>query len=122
MRARTDHAPHHEDDKAADSLRPLCVVCPGYGVRSVSRPFRRFGTVPLPVRGAFLGWPRSGFGLPVGISAASRPPSDPLRSGHRWTLDPSQGSHRFRNTPFAEGGGVGRNRRSAATIVGDRVV
>ena len=118
----TDHAPHHEDEKAVDfDAAPFGVVgletaaavvhdrLVARGRLSLSRFVHLFSTGPA-----------RAFGLPGGALAPGSPADvtlfDPEK---RWTVDPRRFVSLGRSTPFAGWELVGA---PAATIVGGRVV
>jgi len=118
----TDHAPHHEDDKAVEfeaapfgvvGLETAAAVVYDRLVSSGSLPLRRF--VEL-----FSTGPAKAFGLPGGTLAAGSPADVTLFDPrHRWTIEPAKFSTLGRSTPFAGWSVVGA---PAATIVGGRIV
>jgi dihydroorotase len=117
----TDHAPHHEDEKAVDfNAAPYGVVgletaaaLVGELVASGRISWTRFAEL-------FSLGPARAFGLSGGTlapgSAADVTLFDPAR---RWTVDPARFESLSRNTPFAGRELVGA---PAATIVSGRVV
>ena len=118
----TDHAPHHEDDKAVEfeaapfgvvGLETAAAVVYDRLVSSGSLPLRRF--VEL-----FSTGPAKAFGLPGGTLAPGSPADVTLFDPrHRWTIEPAKFLTLGRSTPFAGWSVVGA---PAATIVGGRVV
>jgi dihydroorotase len=118
----TDHAPHHEDEKAVEfdaapfgvvGLETAAAVVHDRLVAPRRLSLRRF--VEL-----FSSGPARAFGLPGGVLAPGSPADvtlfDPEK---RWTVDPSRFVSLARSTPFAEWDLIGA---AVATIVGGRVV
>lgn len=118
----TDHAPHHEDAKAAEfNVAPFGIVGLETAAALVYDALVRTGRLSLRrFAELFSAGPASAFGLPGGTLAPGGPADatlfDPER---RWTVDPSRFESLSRNTPFA-----GRELAGApaATVVGGRVV
>ena len=118
----TDHAPHHEDDKALDfGTAPFGVV--GFEtaaavvydrlVRSGRLSLTRFAEV-------FSAGPARALNLPGGILAPGSPANLTLFDPEcRWTVDPSRFESLSRNTPFAGWELVGV---PVVTIVEGRVI
>lgn len=118
----TDHAPHHQDEKAVDfdaapfgvvGLETAAAVVHDRLVRSGRLSILRFAEV-------FSTAPARIFGLPGGLLAPGAPADitifDP---SNRWTVDPTAFRSSSRNTPFAAWELTGR---PAATVVAGRVV
>jgi dihydroorotase len=118
----TDHAPHHEDEKAVEfdaapfgvvGLETAAAVVHDRLVARGRLSLRRFSEL-------FSAGPARAFGLPGGTLAPGSPADvtlfDPSR---RWTVDPARFVSLGRSTPFAGWELVGA---PAATIVGGRVV
>lgn len=118
----TDHAPHHEDEKATDfDSAPFGVVGLETAAAVVHDRFVISGRIPL-TRFAelFSAGPARVFGLPGGTLAPGSPADLTLFDpGRRWTVDPARFLSLGRNTPFA---GWELTGAPAATIVGGRVV
>jgi dihydroorotase len=118
----TDHAPHHEDEKAVDfDSAPFGVV----GLETAAAVVHDRLVVPghLSLRRfveLFSTGPARAFGLPGGTLAPGSPADvtlfDPQK---RWTVDPARFVSLGRSTPFSGWELVGA---PAATIVGGRVV
>jgi len=118
----TDHAPHHEDEKAADfNSAPFGVV----GLETAAAVIHDRFVVPgriSPSRFAelFSAGPARVFGLPGGTLSPGSPADVTLFDpGARWTVDPPRFLSLGRSTPFA---GWELTGAPAATIVGGRVV
>jgi dihydroorotase len=118
----TDHAPHHEDEKALDfdtapfgvvGLETAAAVVYDRLVRTGKLSLARFAEV-------FSAGPAKALGLPGGMLAPGSPANltlfDPER---RWRVDASRFESLSRNTPFA---GWDLTGAPAATIVEGRVV
>jgi dihydroorotase len=118
----TDHAPHHEDEKALDfdtapfgvvGLETAAAVVYDRLVRTGKLSIARFAEV-------FSAGPAKALGLPGGTLAPGSPANltlfDPER---RWRVDASRFESLSRNTPFAGWDLAGA---PAATIVEGRVV
>ncbi|HMA18082.1 MAG TPA: dihydroorotase, partial [Thermoanaerobaculia bacterium] len=118
----TDHAPHHEDEKAVDfQTAPFGVVGLETAVSVIHDRLVRTGRLSLRrfVELFSIG-PARAFGLPGGTLAPGSPADLTLFDPHkRWTVDPSRFLSLGRSTPFAGWELVGA---PAATIVGGRVV
>jgi dihydroorotase len=118
----TDHAPHHEDEKAVDfDGAPFGVVGLETAAAVVHDRLVRTGRLSLTrFVELFSSGPARAFGLPGGTLAAGAPADvtlfDPRR---RWTVDPARFVSLGRSTPFADWELIGA---PAATIVGGRVV
>jgi len=118
----TDHAPHHEDEKAVEfNVAPFGIVGLETAAALVYDALVRTGRLPLRrFVELFSPGPASAFGLPGGSLAPGSPADvtlfDPER---RWTVDPSRFESLSRNTPFAGRELVGS---PAATVVAGRVV
>jgi dihydroorotase len=118
----TDHAPHHEDEKAVDfNSAPPGIVGLETAAALVYDRLVASGRLSL-VRFAevFSAGPARAFGLPGGTLSAGSPADvtlfDPLR---RWKIDSSGFLSLSRNTPF-EGWEV--TGAPAGTIVGGRLI
>jgi dihydroorotase len=118
----TDHAPHHEDEKAVDfDSAPFGVV----GLETATAVVHDRLVVPghLSIRRfveLFSAGPARAFGLPGGSLAPGSPADVTLFDPHRrWTVDPARFVSLARSTPFAGWELVGA---PAATIVAGRVV
>jgi dihydroorotase len=118
----SDHAPHHEDEKAVEfdgapfgvvGLETAAAVVHDRLVRAGRLPLSRFVEV-------FSTGPARAFGLPGGTLAPGSPADvtlfDPQK---RWTVEPSRFVSLGRSTPFAGWELVGT---PTAAIVGGRVV
>lgn len=118
----TDHAPHHEDEKAVDfDTAPFGVVGLETAVSVVHDRLVRTGRLSLRrFVELFSVGPARAFGLSGGTLAPGSPADitlfDPRR---RWTVDPSRFLSLGRSTPFAGWELVGM---PSATIVGGRLV
>ena len=118
----TDHAPHHEDEKAVDfdaapfgvvGLETAAAVVHDRLVVASRLSLRRFAEL-------FSRGPAAAFRLPGGSLAPGSPADVTLFDPRaRWTIDPSRFRSRSRNTPFA---GWELTGRPAATVVGGRVI
>lgn len=118
----TDHAPHHEDDKALDfgtapfgvvGLETAAAVVYDRLVRAGRLSLRRFAEV-------FSAGPAKALGLPGGTLVPGSPANVTLFDPeHRWRVDPSRFESLSRNTPFAGWDLVGV---PAGAIVEGRVV
>jgi dihydroorotase len=118
----TDHAPHHEDEKAVDfDSAPFGVV----GLETAAAVVHDRLVVPghLSLRRfveLFSTGPARAFGLPGGTLEPGSPADvtlfDPQK---RWTVDPARFVSLGRSTPFAGWELLGA---PAATVVGGRVV
>ncbi len=118
----TDHAPHHEDEKALDfGTAPFGVV--GFETAAAVVYDRLVTTGKLSLARfaeVFSAGPARAFGLPGGSLAPGSPANLTLFDPEtRWRVDPSRFESLSRNTPFAgwELSGV-----VAATIVEGRIV
>ncbi len=118
----TDHAPHHEDEKAVDfdgapfgviGLETAAAVVHDRLVRTGKLPLARFAAL-------FSTGPARAFGLPGGTLAPGSPGDVTLfdPSGV-WKVDPSAFRSRSRNSAFA---GWELTGRPAATVVAGRIV
>jgi len=118
----TDHAPHHEDEKAVDfnsapfgviGLETAAAIVHDRLVAKGKLSLTRFAQV-------FSAGPAKAFGLPGGTLSPGSPADvtvfDPQR---RWTVDPSGFLSLSRNTPFA---GWDLTGAPAATIVAGTIV
>ena len=118
----TDHAPHHEDEKAVDfnaapygivGLETAAALVADRLVASGRLSWTRFAEL-------FSLGPARAFGLPGGTLAPGSPGDltlfDPAR---RWTVDPTRFESLSRNTPFGGRELVGA---PAATVVAGRVI
>ncbi len=100
----TDHAPHHEDDKALDfGTAPFGVVGLETAAAVVYDRLVRTGRLSLArFAEVFSAGPARALDLPGGTLAPGSPANltlfDPER---RWTVDPSRFESLSRNTPFA---------------------
>ena len=118
----TDHAPHHEDDKALDfGTAPYGVVGLETAAAVVYDRLVRTGRLSLPrFAEVFSAGPARALDLPGGTLAPGAPANvtlfDPQR---RWRVDASRFESLSRNTPFEGWDLVGA---PAATIVEGRVV
>jgi dihydroorotase len=118
----TDHAPHHEDDKALDfETAPFGVVGLETAAAVVYDRLVRTGRLSLPrFAEVFSAGPARALDLPGGTLAPGAPANvtlfDPQR---RWRVDASRFESLSRNTPFEGWDLVGV---PAATIVEGRVV
>ena len=118
----TDHAPHHEDDKALDfGTAPFGVVGLETAAAVVYDRLVRTGRLSLPrFAEVFAAGPARALDLPGGTLAPGAPANvtlfDPDR---RWRVDASRFESLSRNTPFEGWELVGA---PAATIVEGRVV
>jgi dihydroorotase len=118
----TDHAPHHEDEKAVDfDTAPFGVVGLETAVSVVHDRLVRTGRLSLRrFVELFSAGPARAFGLRGGTLAPGSPADvtlfDPRK---RWTVEPSRFASLGRSTPFAGWELVGA---PAATIVGGLVV
>ena len=118
----TDHAPHHEDDKALDfGTAPFGVVGLETAAAVVYDRLVRTGRLSLGrFAEVFSAGPARALGLPGGTLAPEAPANvtlfDPQR---RWRVDASRFESLSRNTPFEGWDLVGA---PAATIVEGRVV
>jgi dihydroorotase len=118
----TDHAPHHEDEKAVEfDAAPFGVVGLETAAAVVHDRLVAPGRLSLArFSELFSAGPARAFGLPGGTLAPGSPADvtlfDPSR---RWTVDPERFVSLGRSTPFAGWELVGA---PAATIVGGRVV
>jgi dihydroorotase len=118
----TDHAPHHEDEKAVDfDTAPFGVVGLETAVSVVHDRLVRTGRLSLRrFVELFSTGPARAFGLPGGTLAPGSPADvtlfDPRK---RWTVDPARFLSLARSTPFAGWDLVGA---PAATIVAGRLV
>jgi dihydroorotase len=118
----TDHAPHHEDEKAVDfnaapfgivGLETAAAVVADRLVATGRLTWSRFSEL-------FSAGPARAFGLPGGTLAEGAPGDVTLFDpAHRWIVDPSRFHSLSRNTPFAGWELVGA---PVATIVEGRVV
>jgi dihydroorotase len=118
----TDHAPHHEDEKAVDfDSAPFGVVGLETAVSVVHDRLVRTGRLSLRrFVELFSTGPARAFGLPGGTLAPGSPADITLFDPReRWTVEPSRFVSLGRSTPFAGWELVGA---PAATIVGGRVV
>jgi dihydroorotase len=118
----TDHAPHHEDEKAVDfETAPFGVVGLETAVSVVHDRLVRTGRLSLRrFVELFSTGPARVFGLPGGTLATGSPADVTLFDPRsRWTVDPSRFVSLGRSTPFAGWELVGV---PFATIVGGRVV
>jgi dihydroorotase len=118
----TDHAPHHEDEKAVDfDAAPFGVVGLETAAASIHDRLVRTGRLPLARFAAlFTSGPARTFGLPGGTLAPGSPADVTLfdPSG-TWKVDPAAFRSRSRNSSFA---GWELTGRPVATIVAGRVV
>jgi dihydroorotase len=118
----TDHAPHHEDEKAVDfDSAPFGVVGLETAAAVVHDRLVCSGRLPLE-RFAFLfsTGPARAFSLPGGTLAPGAPADVTVFDPNaRWTVEPRAFRSLSRNTAFAQWEAIGR---PAATIVGGRVV
>ncbi|MEP6769149.1 MAG: dihydroorotase [Acidobacteriota bacterium] len=118
----TDHAPHHEDEKAVEfNVAPFGIVGLETAAALVHDRLVRTGRLSLRRFAAlFSTGPAAAFGLPGGGLEAGAPGDvtvfDPEARG---TVDPARFESLSRNTPFAGWDLVGA---PAATVVGGRVV
>lgn len=118
----TDHAPHHEDEKAVDfDTAPFGVVGLETAAGIVHDRLVAAGTLSLTrFAQAFSAGPARAFGLPGGTlapgSAADVTVFDPRR---RWRVESSRFLSLCRNTPFE---GWELTGAPAATIVAGRIV
>jgi dihydroorotase len=118
----TDHAPHHEDEKALDfGTAPFGVVGLETAAALVHDRLVTTGKLSLArFAEVFSAGPARAFGLPGGTLAAGSPANltlfDPKT---RWRVDPSRFESLSRNTPFAGWDLLGV---VAATIVEGRIV
>ncbi|HSP94614.1 MAG TPA: dihydroorotase [Thermoanaerobaculia bacterium] len=118
----TDHAPHHEDEKALDfgtapfgvvGLETAAAVVHDRLVTTGKLSLTRFAEV-------FSAGPARAFGLPGGTLAPGSPANLTLFDPQaRWRVDPSRFESLSRNTPFAGWELLGV---VAATIVEGRIV
>ena len=118
----TDHAPHHEDEKALDfgtapfgvvGLETAAAVVHDRLVTTGKLSLTRFAEV-------FSAGPAGAFGLPGGTLAPGSPANLTLFDPEtRWRVDPSRFESLSRNTPFAGWELLGV---VAATIVEGRIV
>ena len=118
----TDHAPHHEDDKALDiGTAPFGVVGLETAAAVVYDRLVRTGRLSLPrFAEVFSAGPARALELPGGTLAAGAPANVTLfDSERRWRVDASRFESLSRNTPFEGWDLVGA---PAATIVEGRVV
>jgi dihydroorotase len=118
----TDHAPHHEDEKAVDfDSAPFGVV----GLETAAAVVHDRLVVPghLSLRQfveLFSTGPARAFGLPGGTLEPGFPADVTLfDQKKRWTVDPARFVSLGRSTPFAGWELLGA---PAATVVGGRVV
>ncbi len=118
----TDHAPHHEDEKAVDfdaapfgvvGLETAAAVVHDRLVARGRLSLRRFAEL-------FSGGPAKAFGLPGGTLSVGSPADvtvfDPQK---RWTVDPGRFLSLGRSSPFIGWEVLGA---PAGTIVGGRIV
>jgi dihydroorotase len=118
----TDHAPHHEDEKAVDfETAPFGIVGLETAASLVYDRLVAPGRLPLARFAAlFSAGPAKAFGLPGGTLATGSPADvtlfDPKKT---WTVDPARFVSLARNTPFA---GWTLTGAPAATVVGGGVV
>jgi dihydroorotase len=118
----TDHAPHHEDEKALDfGTAPFGVVGLETAAALVHDRLVKTGKLSLTrFAEVFSAGPAKAFGLPGGTLAAGSPANLTLFDPEtRWRVDPSRFESLSRNTPFAGWELVGV---VAATIVEGRIV
>lgn len=118
----TDHAPHHEDEKAVEfnvapfgiiGLETAAALVHDVLVRPGRLSLRRFSEL-------FSAGPAAAFGLPGGTLAAGSPADVTLFDpAARWTVDPARFESLSRNTPFSGRELVGA---PVATVVGGRLV
>ncbi len=118
----TDHAPHHEDEKAVDfdsapfgvvGLETAAAVVHDRLVRPGRLALRRFAEL-------FSSGPARVFGLPGGSLEPGMPADVTLFDpAARWTVEPASFRSLSRNTPF---GGWELTGRPAATVVDGRIV
>jgi dihydroorotase len=118
----TDHAPHHEDEKAVDfnsapfgivGLETAASLVHDRLVRTGRLSWRRFSEL-------FSAGPARAFGLPGGSLSVGSPADVTIFDPEtRWTVDPSRFESLSRNTPFA---GVALVGAPAAVFVGGRLV
>ena len=118
----TDHAPHHEDEKASEfHAAPFGIV--GLETAAALIHDRLVGTGRISwLRFAqlFSAGPAAAFGLPGGDLAPGSPADVTLFDPKAvWTVDPARFESLSRNTPF---GGWELRGAPAATIVGGRLV
>jgi len=118
----TDHAPHHEDEKAVDfDAAPFGVIGLETAAAVLHDRLVRTGRLPLARFAAlFSTGPARAFGLPGGTLAPGAPADVTLfdPSGV-WKVDPSAFRSRSRNSAFA---GWELTGRPAATVVAGRIV
>lgn len=118
----TDHAPHHEDEKAADyESAPFGVVGLETAVSLFHTKLVATGKVPLGrMAELFSTGPARTFSLPGGTIAAGGEADltifDPVQT---WEVDSSKFASRGRNTPFA---GWQLEGKTVATFVAGRAV
>jgi len=118
----TDHAPHHEDEKALDfGTAPFGVVGLETAAALVHDRLVATGKLSLArFAEVFSAGPAKAFGLPGGTLAAGSPANVTLFDPEtRWRVDPSRFESLSRNTPFAGWQLLGV---VAATIVEGRIV
>ncbi len=118
----TDHAPHHEDEKAVEfNVAPFGIVGLETAASLVFDALVRTGRLSLPRFAAlFSAGPAAAFRLPGGTLEAGSPADVTLFDPNaRAVVDPGAFESLSRNTPFAGWELVGA---PAATIVGGRVV
>jgi dihydroorotase len=118
----TDHAPHHEDEKAVDfDSAPFGVIGLETAAAVVHDRLVRTGRLSVPrFAEVFSAGPARAFGLAGGSLAPGSPGDVTLFDpAARWTVDPGSFRSLSRNTPFAGWELMGR---PAATVVGGRLV
>ena len=118
----TDHAPHHEDEKAVDfDSAPFGVIGLETAAAVVHDRLVRSGRLSLSkFASLFSAGPARVFGLPGGTLARGAPADVTLFDpAARWTVDPAAFRSLARNSPFSKWELVGQ---PAATIVGGRIV
>ncbi|MGH9366897.1 MAG: dihydroorotase [Thermoanaerobaculia bacterium] len=118
----TDHAPHHEDEKAVDfdtapfgvvGLETAAAVVHDRLVKPGRLTLRRFAEL-------FSAGPARAFGLPGGTLQPGSPADVTLFDpAARWIVDPALFRSLSRNTPFS---GWELSGRPAATVVAGRIV
>ena len=118
----TDHAPHHEDEKATDfETAPFGVVGLETAAAVVHDRLVRAGRLSLArFVELFSTGPARCFGLAGGTLAPGSPADVTLFDpAAQWTVDPASFRSLSRNTPFA---GWKLTGQPAATVVGGRIV